>query len=250
MDGADRRQLRLVSARGRGPPWTGRLSGGLAYTGRGCRPRRAAQAARRPAASGAGGARPAASGADATAAHGGNGEGSPVKIAGMVVWVLTAGIGIYLLAAGIAAQRQLAGGMGAAGRTAAGGGTAAAGAVAAGGTAAPGGATAAQGSPLLEFTHPLLAVTGLTFWIFFVMTDDRLFARIALGVVVAAVLAGLSWVVISRQGARLRAARRAEDGEPGIPGHSFSAHLVMIHGLAATCTLALVVISAATAVHG
>jgi hypothetical protein len=161
----------------------------------------------------------------------------------MVVWVLTAGIGIYLLAAGIAAQRQLAGDTGAAGVVAGGD------MGAAGGTAA-GGATAAQGSPLLEFTHPLLAVTGLTFWIFFVMTDDRLFAWIALGVVVAAVLAGLSWVVISRRGARLRAARRAEDGEPGIPGHSFPAHLVMIHGLAAACTLALVVISAATAAHG
>ena len=163
----------------------------------------------------------------------------------MVVWVLTAGIGIYLLAAGIAAQRQLAGDMGAAGGTAAAGSTATAGS-----TAAAGGAAAAQGSPLLEFTHPLLAVTGLTFWIFFVMTDDRLFAWIALGVVVAAVLAGLSWVVISRRAARLRAARRLGGGEPAAAGHSFPAHLVMIHGLAAACTLALVVISAATAVHG
>jgi hypothetical protein len=32
--------------------------------------------------------------------------------------------------------------------------------------------------------------------------------------------------------------------------HGFPAHLVMIHGLAATCTIALVVISAATATHG
>jgi hypothetical protein len=95
----------------------------------------------------------------------------------------------------------------------------------------------AEGSPLLEFTHPLLALTGLTFWIFFVMTDDRLFAWIAFGVVVATVLAGLSWALLTRRVAR-RAGRK-----PAV----FPAHLVMIHGLAAACTLALVVISAVIA---
>lgn len=164
--------------------------------------------------------------------RGGDSEGSPVKIAGMVVWVLTAGIGVYLLAAGIAAQRQAT----------AGGAVAAIGAPDVPGS---GGAPAAKGSPLLEFIHPMLALLGLTFWIFFVMTGDRLFAWIAFGVVVATVLAGLSWVIITR-----RAARSRRDGGAGGAGHSFPAHLVMIHGLAATCTFALVVISAATAAHG
>jgi hypothetical protein len=124
----------------------------------------------------------------------------------------------------------------------------------------------AEGSPLLEFTHPLLALLGLTFWIFFVMTSDRLFAWIAFGVVVATVLAGLSWVIVTRRTAqRLAAARTAlrADRKPGAAGDGagatgsgagaapgFPAHLVMIHGLAAACTLALVVISAATAAHG
>ena len=196
-----------------------------------------------------------------------------MKIAGMVVWVLTAGIGIYLLAAGIAAQRQTAGlrRSATAGPADAGGGPAddvgpaVGGAVlpsageradplapgpdgatvvgaaalasitAPDGGAAPGGGGPGAGeSPLLEFTHPLLALTGLTFWIFFVMTDDRLFAWIAFGVVVATVLAGLSWALLTR-----RVARRA-DREPAV----FPGHLVMIHGLAAACTLALVVISA------
>ena len=103
-----------------------------------------------------------------------------------------------------------------------------------GGAAPGGGGPGAGESPLLEFTHPLLALTGLTFWIFFVMTDDRLFAWIAFGVVVATVLAGLSWALLTR-----RVARRA-GREPAV----FPAHLVMIHGLAAACTLALVVISA------
>jgi hypothetical protein len=181
----------------------------------------------------------------------------------MVLWVLTAGIGIYLLAAGIAAQRQAAGlrrpaGAGPAGESAGPAGESA-GSLAPGpdgatvvgaaalasitapdGGAAPGaGGPEAEGSPLLEFMHPLLALTGLTFWIFFVMTDDRLFARIALGVVVAAVLAGLSWAAATRRAAG-RAGRRTA---------AFPAHLVMIHGLAAACTLTLVVISALTAAH-
>jgi hypothetical protein len=208
----------------------------------------------------------------------------------MVVWVLTAGIGIYLLAAGITAQRQAAGlrrPVGA--RPAGGGGEPGSGGPAGGGpadgeragggpgggtalppagdradplasgsdgatvvgaaalasitapgdAAAPGGGPAAEGSPLLEFVHPLLALTGLTFWIFFVMTDDRLFAWIAFGVVVATVLAGLSWAVLSRR------ATRQDGSDPA----AFPAHLLVIHGLAAACTVTLVVISAITAAH-
>ena len=201
-----------------------------------------------------------------------------MKIAGMVVWVLTAGIGIYLLAAGIAAQRQTAGlrRSATAGPADAGGGPADDVGPAVGGAVlpsageradplapgpdgatvvgaaalasitapaagtAPGGGPEAEGSPLLEFMHPLSALTGLTFWIFFVMTDDRLFAWIAFGVVVATVLAGLSWAALTR-----RAARR-----PALEPVAFPAHLVMIHGLAAACTVTLVVISAITAAHG
>jgi hypothetical protein len=110
----------------------------------------------------------------------------------------------------------------------------------AGGTAPGGSGPEAEGSPLLEFMHPLFALTGLTFWIFFVMTDDRLFAWIAFGVVVTTVLAGLSWAALTR-----RAARR-----PGREPAAFPTHLVMIHGLAAACTVTLVVISAITAAHG
>jgi hypothetical protein len=153
----------------------------------------------------------------------------------MVVWVLTAGIGIYLLVTGIAAQRIVA-----AQRTVAA-------QRAGGGTATAATAPAAEGSPLLEFMHPMLALLGLTFWIFFVMTGDRLFAWIAFGVVVATVLAGLGWVIIGRVAARRRgrgAGSGALSGEAAFP-----AHLVAIHGLAAACTFALVVIAAATAAH-
>ena len=223
-----------------------------------------------------------------------------MKIAGMVVWVLTVGIGIYLLAAGIAAQRQSAGGgavpredqpadvgtglapvgggpgalaPAADGATVVGAAALTSGALGRGAAAGgPRGGSRAEGSPLLEFTHPMLALTGLVFWIFFVMTDDRLFAWIAFGVVVVTVLAGLSWVLMTRRSARQRAAaddaeprtaeRRdrlpavsgpepaASGPEPAAPGPRFPAHLVMVHGLAAACTFALVVIAAATAAHG
>lgn len=222
----------------------------------------------------------------AAAAPPAGGEGSLVKIAGMVVWVLTAGIGIYLLAAGMASQRQAAGqaGRAAGGSTglapvgggareaagertgrAPGGGpdplapgtdgaavvgpAALAGITAPEGAAAPGGAPGAEGSPLLEFIHPLLALLGLTFWIFFVMTDGRLFAWIAFGLVVATVLAGLSWALLTGPAGR-RAVRRAGREPAAAAGPGFPARLVTVHGLAAACTLALVVISAAAAARG
>jgi hypothetical protein len=108
------------------------------------------------------------------------------------------------------------------------------------GGAAQDGGPGAEGSPLLEFMHPLLALTGLTFWIFFTMTDDRLFAWMAFGAVAATVLAGLTWAAVTRRAGR----------EPaGAGAASFPAHLLMIHGLAAACTVTLVVISAITAAH-
>lgn len=46
---------------------------------------------------------------------------------------------------------------------------------------------------LAEFAHPALAITGLAFWIIYVMSRDRVFAAIGLGIVVGAICAGLSW---------------------------------------------------------
>lgn len=130
----------------------------------------------------------------------------------MVVWAVTAGIGVCLLAAVIAGYRQ------------------------------PDAAPPANGTPadtaLLEFSHPALALTGLTFWIFFVVTSVRVFAWIALGVVAATIAAGLAWAVTGWRRARATSA----PGESGLP-----LRLMLIHGLAAACTLALVVIGAVAA---
>jgi hypothetical protein len=221
-----------------------------------------------------------------------------VKIAGMVVWVLTAGIGVYLLAAGLAAQRQAADtarqsadsspepppagpgsastasastatGSGASaspvnaspavaaqateGATVVGVAALASGVLAASGTvasgAAPGSAAGGGESALLEFIHPALALTGLTFWIFFVVTSGRVFAWIAFGVVVAATAAGASWAFTGWRKAST-AGRPAEARRPdseGAVAHGFPGHLVLAHGVAAACTLALVVIAAVAA---
>jgi hypothetical protein len=174
-------------------------------------------------------------------------EGIGVKIAGMVVWVLTAGIGVYVLVTGIGAQRRgraagadagqlarVAAGAGEQAQSATLVGTAALASGAVPGSAPSSGRAAAEGSPLLEFVHPLLALTGLTFWIFFVMTSYRPFAWVSFGVVVVAILAGVSWVFASRR-----------QRDPG--GLRFPPHLVLLHGAAAVCTLALVVIAAVAA---
>jgi hypothetical protein len=247
-----------------------------------------------------------------------------VKIAGMVLWVLTAGIGGYLLAVGFAAQRtrREAAEAEAAAATQAGGAEAQAGAgraepgragraepgraepgraepgraepgagraqmarqmqvvgellpqdeavvmgsaamlsgvvpeaSVAGGPGAGGSRAEIEGSPLLEFMHPALALTGLTLWIFYTVSGDRLFAWIGFGIVLAAVLAGVGWATMSKRVERRRTVRRAAaEGEPGAGasgagaggagagGQGFPDHLVLLHGAAALCTLALVAV--------
>jgi hypothetical protein len=163
------------------------------------------------------------------------------------VWVLTAGIGVYVLVTGIGAQRRgraagLDAGASRLARVGAETGEQTQGATLVGTAALASGTVpdsaagrrAPEGSPLLEFTHPALALTGLTFWIFFVMTGGRPFAWVSFGVLVAAIAAGASWVLASRR-----------PRDPG--GLRFPPHLVLLHGAAAVCTLALVVIAAVAA---
>ena len=158
-----------------------------------------------------------------------------MKLAGMVLWVITAGIGGYLLAVGFAAQREVREAravpveveehalvMGLA-------------AIPEDGPPATGGVRAPEGSPLLEFSHPALALTGLTFWIFYVVTDVKVFGWIGFGVVLAAIALGISWVLTGRRHAGLAG---------GFPGH-----LVLLHAGAAACTLALAAVSVLAVVH-
>jgi hypothetical protein len=155
----------------------------------------------------------------------------------MVVWALTAGIGIYLLAVGLSAQRTAEAAPPRRTAPAAVGSAALTRMLADEQLTRP--RPKPEGSPLLEFVHPALALLGLTFWIFYVMSGYRAFAWVAFGVVVATVAAGLGWEAVRR-----RTAKQRPDSSHGT---SFPPHLIMLHGSAAACTFALVVITAAAA---
>ena len=94
--------------------------------------------------------------------------------------------------------------------------------------------------PLLEFSHPALALTGLAFWFVFVLIHYRPLAWISFGVLVVTLCAGLSWLA-----ANALAARRREHA-----ARSFPPRLIVFHGLAATVALALTVLTAVSASHG
>lgn len=91
--------------------------------------------------------------------------------------------------------------------------------------------------PLLEFSHPTLAVIGIACWMMFTFVHYRPLAWIAFAILVVTVLIGLGWLTSSR-----RAARKQVSG-----AWSFPPRLVWVHGLVATCSLVLTVLTAVIA---
>ena len=94
--------------------------------------------------------------------------------------------------------------------------------------------------PLLEFCHPALGAVGLGLWFIYVGTGHRPLAWVAFGVLVVTIGAGLSWLVRSARSAR---AARAE----GAPRRALPSRLILLHGLLATATFTLAVLTALTA---
>jgi hypothetical protein len=110
--------------------------------------------------------------------------------------------------------------------------------------------TAAKNAPavpglrsLLEFAHPAFAIVGLGFWLGFTMVHDRALGWIAFGLVTAAVCLGLTWYA-----ANARAARR-EGPSGGEPAPAFRTRLVLLHGSAATVTFVLAALTALILSH-
>jgi len=110
--------------------------------------------------------------------------------------------------------------------------------------------TAAKNAPavpglrsLLEFAHPAFAIVGLGFWLGFTLVHDRALGWIAFGLVTAAVCLGLTWYT-----ANTRAARREGPSE-GEPAPAFRTRLVLLHGSAATVTFALAALTALILSH-
>ncbi|HXW44981.1 MAG TPA: hypothetical protein VEL03_09350 [Streptosporangiaceae bacterium] len=86
--------------------------------------------------------------------------------------------------------------------------------------------------PLLEFSHPTLAVTGMAFWLMFTFVHYRPFAWIALGCVLVTICIGLGWLATThRRGRRHAGAWR------------FPVRLIALHGLSASLTVILAVVA-------
>jgi hypothetical protein len=94
--------------------------------------------------------------------------------------------------------------------------------------------------PLLEFSHPALAATGVACWLMFTFVHYRPFAWISFAILVATLLVGVSWYGRNRQ-----AALRTERG-----GWTFPPRLIALHGAAAALSITLTVVTALAASHG
>jgi hypothetical protein len=92
---------------------------------------------------------------------------------------------------------------------------------------------------LAEFAHPALAIIGIGFWLGYVVSRDRLFAAIGLGVLLGAICAGLSWFVANTRDARRAAAGGSGTGNPGAQPLSPPPRLLILHAAGAALTLLL-----------
>jgi hypothetical protein len=97
--------------------------------------------------------------------------------------------------------------------------------------------TPAGEHPLLEFSHPALAVSGIACWMMFAYVHYEPLAWIAVAILLATILLGLSWLARSRQAARQH---------PTV-ARSFPARLILLHGSVAGLSIVLSVLAVLTA---
>jgi hypothetical protein len=100
--------------------------------------------------------------------------------------------------------------------------------------------TPAGEHPLLEFSHPALAVTGIACWMMFTYVHYKPLAWIAVAILLATILLGLSWLARSRQAARQH---------PTV-ARSFPPRLILLHGFVAGLSIVLSVLAVLTASRG
>jgi hypothetical protein len=107
---------------------------------------------------------------------------------------------------------------------------------------------------LAEFAHPALALIGFGFWLGYVISRDRLFAAIGLGILLGAVAAGVSWFTVNRRDRKRAEAAAADRAEPGDAGPAAppggapllaSPRLLLLHAAGAAATVLFVVLIAA-----
>jgi hypothetical protein len=99
--------------------------------------------------------------------------------------------------------------------------------------------TPAGEHPLLEFSHPALAIAGIACWSMFVFVHYRPFAWVALGVLLLTLGMGVSWLTSNRRAARHEAAA----------AWAFPRRLIVLHGVVASCSIILTVLATLSASH-
>lgn len=154
-----------------------------------------------------------------------------MAIAALITWVITAGLGLFMLGTWIskggAKARTVATTAGGPASTSAGSA-----ATTAGGADAP----SSNFPPPVVFGHFLVAATGLVLWIVYVVNDSDVLAWVAFGILV--VVAGLGDFLVLRW---LRD-RRAATG--GLAEQQIPQGVVALHGVFAVTTLVLVLLAA------
>ena len=103
---------------------------------------------------------------------------------------------------------------------------------------------------LVEFTHPALAMIGLGFWFGYVVSRDRTFLAIGLGIMLGAIAAGLSWFTANHRAVKRAAAADAAGqpaGDPRFAPQSFSPRVLILHGVGAALTLLIAALITARA---
>ena len=94
-----------------------------------------------------------------------------------------------------------------------------------------------------EFVHPALAMIGIGFWLGYVVSRDRLFAVIGLGILLGAICAGVSLFTVNTRAAR-RAAAEADSAPAGPAPLTASPVVLTLHAIGATLTLLFAVLIA------
>jgi hypothetical protein len=101
---------------------------------------------------------------------------------------------------------------------------------------------------LAEFAHPALAVIGFGFWLGYVISRDRLFAAIGLGILLGAICAGVSWYIVNTREVKRRASSASGAGVSRAAGPAplrASPRLLILHAAGAALTLLIVALIAA-----
>jgi hypothetical protein len=97
---------------------------------------------------------------------------------------------------------------------------------------------------LVEFAHPALGMIGFGFWFGYLVSRDRLFLAISLGVLLGTIAAGVTWFTVNTRAVKRAAAAEAA-GQPGVEDprfapHTFSPRVLIVHAAGAALTLLIV----------